>query len=257
MSDTTSPCQQWIAGMGSFLFYPEVTHMPTPGSDGYVRILLTDWVWPKPEGWSDHPLGVNYFAKIEKNSNAPGGVKRHWLPKGKGIIGIVVRTLAAGDPFEFGSSNTDKQGTVTKHRAYGVVVEVNKTQLIYKPTRTADEALSISEQDIVTLPDAGATPFIMRQIRAIDMQIAELQTNRAELVSQINNRSNHELVDLPDMAPDQSQEPAGVVSATPAPKSPSLPLHKLMGPPPSSDDDDEEEWTPEQEAALKKITGKS
>jgi hypothetical protein len=169
-----------------------------------------------------------------------------------------VRTLAAGDPFEFGSSDVDDKGALTKFRIYGVVVEINKTQLIYKPTRTAESAFSISERDIVTLPDAGAAPFIMRQVRAIDMQIAELQTHRQELVSQIEGRSNQEIEKLPDMVPDQSQEPVGIPSTTPAPKTPSLPLHKLMGPPPGSDDDDdEEEWTPEQEAALKKLTGKS
>lgn len=98
--------------------------------------------------WEDHGLrGKNWGAIVEVDPTAPGGLRRFWFNRGRGVAKYIVpEQLQVGHTVEFGADYITSVGRRKPDRFYGVVVGLSEVEMVLQPY--ADVVAAISHRSV-------------------------------------------------------------------------------------------------------------
>lgn len=124
-----------------------------------------------------HRRGKNWCAVIAKEPNAPGGLKRVFLPRAKGQYYYIVASLKVGDPVEFGADYYTASGKRSPERWYGVVLSITDSEIMLEHTDTANQAIDLGQQIISDVnPLIAAKQQLLKRLSELERQIAAIES---------------------------------------------------------------------------------
>ncbi len=103
------------------------------GTSGMLFLIKT------PIEWDPSPLAKSWLAIISANAQAPGGMLRSFLPRGRGSYRYIVSRLNVGDPVEFASDRQERL------RWYGVVTFISAGWIQIQHYANCYEAFAVAE----------------------------------------------------------------------------------------------------------------
>jgi hypothetical protein len=110
--------------------------MPSPAPvilpDGTCRIPLDQDYVVEPPVWGDAPRSRNWLAILDEDPQQPGGVRRQWLPRGRGRFRYSTAKLLPDDLIEFGADYVSCSGHRYRERWYAVVVRSEEFALVVR-----------------------------------------------------------------------------------------------------------------------------
>ena len=93
-------------------------------------IPITDWYVTEPPVWEPkYPQGRNWLAVLNEAPEAPGGVEREWVERGKGRFRYNATKILEGDLIEFGADYMYGEGRRIPKRWCGEVVKITESEL--------------------------------------------------------------------------------------------------------------------------------
>ena len=151
----------------------------------WITQKLHQWAWINPPVWSSHPNGQNFLAKISPDDTSPQGIAREFQPRAKDAPGLVFRKLAPSDAFEMGSVGVDEAGKAYKQRLYGVIIKLNREELVWVQSESALDALAGSVNISQHLPEIGPIQTLQKQLQHLRATADQTQTRIEEIEMQI------------------------------------------------------------------------
>ncbi len=92
--------------------------------------------------WEDHPQRAkNWLAAIAPAPTSPGGLRRQFLPYGRGEFRYMVAMLEVFDAVEFAADYLSMAGNRSRKRWYGVVRSVSPAEIAIEEVGSAVTAL--------------------------------------------------------------------------------------------------------------------
>lgn len=103
-------------------------------------IPIADYYVVEPPVWEPkYPNGRNWLALVRENPEAPRGIEREWVERGKGRFKYNVTRLIEGDLIEFGADYMYSSGRRIPCRWCGEVVGFTDTEMRVRYFDTLEE----------------------------------------------------------------------------------------------------------------------
>ena len=131
--------------------------------------------------WENHRRGKNWWAKIDIDPTAPGGLKRYFASKARGsdFFYLVPDWCKPGTPVEFAGDYISGGGRRSQDRMWGVIIEVHSDHLVLMPSKTAKTAVKEAESFQASLvdPDEEIDPYNLGRV-PVEALLAELERRK-------------------------------------------------------------------------------
>lgn len=156
-----------------------------------VAFKVEDGALVEAPVYEGHKRGKNWFAVIESDPKAPGGLKRAFQRTGNGRYYYIVdeAALHIGDAVEFGADYYTTSGSKNATRWYGVVAAISPDRLYLGKYGTAAQAIKASRE----LKEA--------MLAQLEQQTAKMEICPACLVALADNSKGHDTMTEIDPAP--------------------------------------------------------